>query len=101
MTTSLRSGAATLGQHVLTFCAVMGVMWTMARPAAQQFVENTLSERISSIESQITALQQQQTASDIAQNEVRRRLEEIVRQQRAEGVSDDEILRLLRAMSAR
>lgn len=97
---SLVAGASTFGQHVLTFCAVMGVLWVAAKPAAQDFVESAVDSRISAIEHSIIALQQQQTSSDVSQAEIHRQIEQLLREQKEAGRSTDQIVRLLQQLLA-
>lgn len=89
-----------LGRHFLTFCAVMGVLWTAGRPLAQDFIEDTVDGRLGKLEQSIIGIQGQQTASDIAQNQMRLQLEQLLKEQTEAGRDNTEILRLLRGLQS-
>ena len=87
---SLQRTIALVGQHFLTFCAVIATVWYVGRPHAQQFVEETVEERFETLEAQ-----QQQLTDAIG--ELVRGQEAESRQSQFESQALGEVLCRLRA----
>lgn len=105
--TSIKHAVTGTLSTLVSLGAVIAGLWAFAEPAIGQYITDRVEEKygnqLLTIQQALTAIQQQQTSDDVAQNAVRQdldglanQIDRLVREQK-----DDELEALLRQLLAR
>lgn len=92
----VRSWLGILARHLATILVAVTLVWTIARPHAQEFVRQSVEQRIGTIENQLKQLERQQTAARLAASRMEADVDVVKELQKETREDVKDVLRVLR-----
>lgn len=85
-------------RHAISITVILGLMWAVARPHAQMFIEETVDDRISQLEEQMDDVQRSMTEQSQSQAVMSNEIENLSRNQDETRANTRMILQSLQGM---